>query len=97
MGRTPKTTAPTAVQKWMVMGMRKRLRELLLECGAWGANMTTSGIANYLIANDVVPVVRCKDCTNWFSRENGTHYCRRTGRYAATDDFCSYGERKDND
>ena len=44
--------------------MRKRLRELLLECGAWGANMTTSGIANHLIANDVVPVVRCNECKN---------------------------------
>ena len=32
---------------------REKLRELLLECGAWGANMTTSGIANHLIANGV--------------------------------------------
>ena len=32
---------------------REKLRELLLECGAWGANMTTSGIANHLIAHGV--------------------------------------------
>ena len=43
---------------------------------------------------DAVEVVRCKDCKECFTRANGTTYCRRTGRYAATDDFCSYGERR---
>ena len=42
-------------------------------------------------------VVRCKDCKECFTRANGTNYCRRTGRYAATDDFCSYGERREGE
>ena len=46
---------------------------------------------------DVVEVVRCKDCKECFTRANGTNYCRRTGRYASADDFCSYGERRGND
>ena len=46
---------------------------------------------------DAVEVVRCKDCKECFTRANGTTYCRRTGRYAATDDFCSYGERREGE
>lgn len=44
-------------------------------------------------AADVVPVVRCKDCTEWdeISRECSHWYGFREN------DFCSYGERKDGD
>ena len=48
---------------------------------------------------DVVEVVRCKDC-EWY--ENGKSYdayCNHPTdgmNYPAEDDFCSYGERKDN-
>ena len=73
--------------------MRKRLRELLLECGAWGANMTTSGIANHLIANDVVPVVRCKDCKR-YSQSGLCNLYLNVSHEMKPDDFCSYGERR---
>ena len=52
-------------------------------------------------AADVEPVVRCKDCQNWkrnvglTDSPNGhcfEHDIDTNGR-----DFCSYGERKDND
>lgn len=52
-------------------------------------------------AADVAPVVRCKDCQNWkrnvglADSPNGhcfEHDIDTNGR-----DFCSYGERKDND
>lgn len=52
-------------------------------------------------AADVAPVVRCKDCQNWkrnvglTDSPNGhcfEHDIDTNGR-----DFCSYGERKDND
>ena len=52
-------------------------------------------------AADVAPVVRCKDCQHWkrnvglTDRPNGhcfEHDIDTNGR-----DFCSYGERKDND
>lgn len=40
-------------------------------------------------AADVVPVVRCKDCKFW---DFGDCYRLELSR---TDDFCSYGERKE--
>ena len=52
-------------------------------------------------AAEVAPVVRCKDCQNWkrnvglTDSPNGhcfEHDIDTNGR-----DFCSYGERKDND
>ena len=50
-------------------------------------------IADHLIANDVVQVVRCKDCKA-YDKEVG--YCEAMGFTCEMDDFCSYGERKDN-
>ena len=38
---------------------------------------------------DAVPVVRCKDC-----RKFKTYSCRMVA--SGYDDFCSYGERKDD-
>ena len=55
-------------------------------------------------AADVVEVVRCKDCKHWRYKtvERIEHYecnifCGAYGRGYPTDadDFCSYGERKD--
>lgn len=40
-------------------------------------------------AADVAPVVRCKDC-----RKFKTYSCRMVA--SGYDDFCSYGERKDD-
>ena len=43
-------------------------------------------------------VVRCKDCRFLIDREDGTHGCyRHFMEECKLDDFCSYGERKDND
>lgn len=50
---------------------------------------------------DVVEVVRCKDCKHLDKGENDSEsWCECTahfGKYFAVneDDFCSYGERKD--
>lgn len=69
--------------------MRDRLVELLQEYtdknNGGGSN---HGRADHLIANDVVPVVRCKDCKNW---NDGDCYRIELTR---PDDYCSYGERK---
>lgn len=47
---------------------------------------------------DAVRVVRCKDCRFLIDREDGTHGCyRHFVEQCELDDFCSYGERKDND
>lgn len=48
---------------------------------------------------DAVEVVRCKDC-KWFGRDMGygKHDCKKYEMpYCLADDFCSYGERKDNE
>ena len=84
----------------MVMGMREKLIELLetvvspKEILCYGEVLvSTSRVADHLIANDVVPVVRCKDCTQY----NGHRYCRYTELIVLDNDFCSYGERKGNE
>lgn len=49
---------------------------------------------------DAEPVVRCKDCKCWTEWSNGTGSCSRFALdWIGTDadDFCSMGERKDND
>ena len=88
------------------MGMREKLIELVgnmrRKITAWH---TAGDIADHLIANDVVPVVRCKDCKSWeqYNACDGTkpHRCMNHDAifYKRTnpDDFCSYGERKDNE
>ena len=46
---------------------------------------------------DAVEVVRCKDCHFIIDRVDGTHGCyRHFVEDCKLDDFCSYGERKDN-
>lgn len=41
---------------------------------------------------DAVPVVRCKDCIGWIN-----HVCSNTTDITNFDDFCSYGERENNE
>ena len=58
----------------------------------------TEAVADYLLDNDVVPVVRCKDCKHW-EEHDGEMFCSCWANLmtdTAPDDFCSYGERKDN-
>lgn len=54
-----------------------------------------------LPAADVAPVVRCKGCKygDYDSKPDGAMVCLRTkdGFWRKETDFCSYGERKDND
>ena len=48
---------------------------------------------------DVAPVVRCKDCKNWQTDWNPSipdrHYCAVMDSMMKADDFCSYGERRE--
>lgn len=58
-------------------------------------------VADYLIANDVVHVVRCKDCKHYEKTTLGNgDRCMCTKFLGLTipkpDDFCSYGEKKAN-
>ena len=50
---------------------------------------------------DAVPVVRCKDCASFrysgMGGDNGITYCASMGIEMQPTDFCSYGERKDDE
>ncbi len=45
-----------------------------------------------LPAADVVSVVRCRDCRFW---KKDLHYCEYFDFCITVNDFCSYGERRD--
>ena len=58
---------------------------------------TSKEIADMLIANDVIPVVRCKDCKYYeIHKPSVLENCERNGYLIPMkpDDFCSYGERR---
>jgi len=74
----------------------------------WGRTVETDTIENILDnfteegcpePADVVPVVRCKDCENWQTDWNPSipdrHYCAVMDSMMKADDFCSYGERRE--
>lgn len=53
---------------------------------------------------DDVPVIRCKDCKfrkssvrEFSSKDLIEHYCEIVKRKVRYDDFCSYGERRNDD
>ena len=59
--------------------------------------------ASTLVKNDVVPVVRCKDCkhmhcyTDYTTKEK-TYNCLKYGalNFVEGDHYCAYGEREDD-
>lgn len=84
--------------------MRKKLIELLDEITKYyrfDAWENSDKIADFLIANDVVPVVRCRDCKHAGINENHTNkplicYLTRMCGTVKPDWYCWQGERKDN-
>ena len=57
-------------------------------------------MVEYAPTIDAVPVVRCADCKCWTEWSNGTGSCSRFALdWIGTDadDFCSMGERKDDE
>ena len=46
---------------------------------------------------DIVSVIRCKDCL-WFEKKklDGLGFCLENGKYWMENDYCSYGERDNN-
>jgi hypothetical protein len=83
----------------MVMGMREKLIEILrVPIFPHELADPTEAVADYLLDNDVVPVVRCRDCKHYFRYGDGVYGCRTFGMMKTKPDgFCSYGERKDNE
>lgn len=48
-------------------------------------------------AADVVEVVRCKDCKYWRQVNEERHACYMSGLEMDYDEYCSYGERKNDE
>ena len=44
---------------------------------------------------DAIPVVRCKDCKQYYKSATGVDDCLLHCISVKSDDFCSYGERKE--
>ena len=86
----------------MANEMRDRLVELL-NVAVGDSNITDNEVkivADHLIENGVVPVVRCKDCkyykaqkqsVNWKNKKK--YCCRVVALKVNENDYCSYGER----
>ena len=76
------------------------------ETGKWLTNPTDSRLLADVIDNaptiDAVPVVRCKDCKNYAFADNRVPqervwWCYYWGYEIGADDFCSMGEREDDE
>ena len=85
--------------------MREKLIELLREVqyqgnavhGYQDKYIQNSELADHLIANGVTIPVRCKECKSLC--RNYAHmrkHCGLTGQLVDDDDFCSYGERRND-
>lgn len=62
----------------------------------WSTTAVAKHCENLIV--DAVEVVRCKDCKNYiYSSFAMGMRCKHDGVEWGKDDFCSYGERKDND
>ena len=56
-------------------------------------------VADYLLDNDIVPVVRCRECKyakNAKVNKKGYRICPASHMEIVDDDYCSYGERETN-
>ena len=93
LGKSSTITAPTAEQEWTVNDMTDTEKKMAFLLATSPYLDTLDGkyeaAAKDLVANGVVPVVRCKDC----KRREIDSLCE----YFDDDDFCSHGERKDGD
>lgn len=75
------------------MGMREKLIQILsVPIYQHELADPTEVVADYLLDNDVVPVVRCKDCHNCTKSK----WCNLLMMDVKDDMFCSNGKRKDH-
>jgi hypothetical protein len=67
--------------------------------GYFSALSVVEGMLAYSPTVDAVEVVRCKDCGrgDQYANRPPYIYCMVNHRLVGEDDFCSNGERKDND
>lgn len=79
--------------------MPKELKEILTECMREAGSIEE--LAEKVIAADVAPVVRCKDCKHGQRNSSGEligHYICEYDQYGClkhSSHYCSYGERRE--
>ena len=72
-------------------------------CGAWFGTATPQDLcptcerALKRLNGYAVPVVRCKDCKHCEFKEFKNAVCWRRNNLVATEDFCSYGEKREGE
>ena len=65
---------------------------------AWNAAIReVFAYVNLAPAIDAVPVVRCRDCKHCEFKEFKNAVCWRRNNLVATEDFCSYGEKREEE
>lgn len=76
---------------------REKLIELLKSGGVRDFPFNAA-LADHLIANDVVPVVRCKDCKHRVVSATGYRWCNawQNIQTMGDDGYCCFGERKND-
>ena len=75
--------------------MKKEIQKTINECILKYSNPTDGRIADYLFENDVIKIIRCKNCIFKQEKEEyGDLKCAILGTPMKFDDFCSYGESK---
>ena len=83
---------------------REKLIELLdMNCG-YVAEMKAEELADYLISEGAAIPVRCGECRYYEEHTQNNYYCGRAEEFSEIitnwvepNDFCSYGERKEDD
>ena len=63
----------------------------------WYSEELDEKLADYLIQNGVVKVVRCEKCKHnpgYKVKEKGMAWCRKWRNYTQLNGFCNYGERR---
>ena len=71
--------------------------ELTLTYNAEKMELTISPISASRLHN-ITEVVRCEECKHWILEERCSYLASYPDEpYMNADDFCSYGERKDNE
>lgn len=99
------TTAPTAVQRWMVMGMAELLQKVNRNeksiCGKCIHRFVCFGTKNqpcFECNRFMEELVHCKDCKHWSDGVAGCSdhvKCCKIGFYMVGENgYCVYGERK---
>lgn len=73
----------------------KACKEVASHSGYGDICYTESQCKNFISADDVVKVIRCKDCVNRVEFDTNKFHCELTGYYCGEKGYCSDGTPKE--